>query len=273
MRRATALLCVAFAAGVAVAADGEADATVDMVRVPAGAFVLGHADGESWEGPPAKCNLPLFFIDRREVSNADYARFVAQTGHRVPDSDDEFASRDVWKGGRPPAGSEQRPVVLVARDDAEAYCAWRGAHLPTTWEWEKAARGPMGAAWPWGSEPDAARANLADRGKIDGHRRSAPVDGMPRDLSPYDVEQMAGNVAEWVAGDFAEELSLALDKRGRPKSPELLVREAGMGERRGGHWNQLDLYARGATRWRAPADERSPLAGFRCAASSSERHR
>ncbi len=235
----------------------------DLIKIPAGKFVMGTDDGEAWEGPARTWFVPAFRIDRREVSNAEYARFVQATGHRAPALDEPWAKGASWTGTSPPAGTEGHPAVLVSRDDAAAYCAWRGARLPTTWEWEKAARGTDDAAW---TEPPAS-ANL--RGAdVDGHKRAAPVDAAPEDVSPYGVEQMTGNVGEWVAGDFVEDLTPAADGRGRPSRIEDLsrAREAGIAERRGGHWlTALPMYAAPWVRWRVQAYELSTVTGFRCA--------
>ena len=105
---------------------------LDMVRIPGGFFQMGSNDAERWEGPMHRVHLPTFHMDRHEVSNADYALFVQATGHPHPRRDDAWAKAASWSGNRPPAGRERLPVVLVTRDDAEAYCRWRRGHLPTT---------------------------------------------------------------------------------------------------------------------------------------------
>lgn len=247
---------------------------IDMVRIPGGAFVMGTDDGEAWEGPTRRVVLPTFWIDRREVTNAEYWQFVRSTGHRRPHLEEAWAAAFAWTPAGPPPGKDDFPVTLVDRDDAAAFCEWRGAHLPTPWEWEKAYRGDDGRLYPWGDTWDASRANLRDGGEVDGVKTVAPVDAFPDDLSPHGVVGMAGNVAEWVAGDFAEALGLALDHRDRPVRQDQLPREAGIAERRGGHWLQpLPLYAAGHVRWRVDATERTTLTGFRCAASRRERRR
>jgi formylglycine-generating enzyme required for sulfatase activity len=246
---------------------------VDMVRVDGGSFLMGADRGERWETPAHRVRLAAFYMDRREVSNRDYAVFVSDTGHPPPNLDEAWAQAANWVDGAPPPGSLDLPAVLVDRSDAEAFCAWRGAHLPTTWEWEKGARGADGRAFPWGAQWVDGRANLAEGGEMDGHRSAAPVDAFPEDLSPWGVEQMAGNVGEWVASDFAEDLRAALGVGARPAREKHLLTEAGIAERRGGHWLQpLPLYARTTVRWRVDAAEKSTVTGFRCAASRSERH-
>ena len=170
-----------------------------MVPIPAGEFWMGSTPDEREYGyrldetlhgstvarrqgwfeveTRQRLDLPAYRIDRHLVTNADYARFVANTEHRTP-----FVSESVWRGyrlvhgyarvtkflwldGRPPAGREQHPVVLVGHADAAAYCAWRGARLPSEAEWEKAARGTDGRYFPWGDTFDAGRLNSIRTGR------------------------------------------------------------------------------------------------------------
>src|SRR5262249_13155803 len=121
---------------------------VEMVLVPAGEFWMGSDDGADDEKPRRTVVLEAFYIDRFEVSNALYARFVAAT-HRVA----------VGSSGSAVATS---PVVEVSWDDAASYCAWARKRLPTEAEWEKAARGTDGRRYPWGDHWDGTRANSAE---------------------------------------------------------------------------------------------------------------
>jgi len=98
-----------------------------MVRVPAGKFLYGEDKKE--------VELPEFWIDEAPVTNAEYARFVAETGHKPPEH---------WKGKTPPKQIADHPVVNVSWDDAIAYAKWAGGRLPTDEEWEKVARGTDG---------------------------------------------------------------------------------------------------------------------------------
>jgi len=116
------------------------DAT--MVLVPAGPFRLG----------PSKrpCQVDAFSIDRYPVTNAQYARFVRETGRDAPRH---------WANGAIPAGKVLHPVIWVTWHDADAYARWAGKRLPMETEWEKAARGTDGRAFPWGGAFDANRCN------------------------------------------------------------------------------------------------------------------
>ncbi|MFD3923487.1 formylglycine-generating enzyme family protein [Streptomyces sp. NPDC058595] len=99
--------------------------------------------------------LEPYLIDIYPTTNEDYARFVLATGHRPPQH---------WPAGRCPVNLTNHPVVWVTWHDANSYARWAGKSLPTSRQWEKAARGPRGRIYPWGSEPTAAKANTAEAG-------------------------------------------------------------------------------------------------------------
>ena len=213
-----------------------------MVLVPAGVFQMGC---NRREGPPADGEGPVravwlegFLIDRCAVSNARFARFVADTGYRteaerlgwsfvfaglLPDDFPETRGvaaapwwREVhgacWRAPEGPhsdlAGREQLPVVHVSHQDALAFCAWAGKRLPTEAQWEKAARGGLdGKRFPWGDEelPDdgAHRCNVW-QGVFpsDNHRADGHYGLAAVDAfapNGYGLHQMAGNCWEWCA--------------------------------------------------------------------------
>jgi len=166
------------------------DELASTVLVPAGAFAMGNnynlADAQ--DQPQHSVTLPAFRIDKYLVTNAQYARFLAATGHRPPSN---------WKGGRIPEGQLLGPVTLVSWFDAAAYAQWAGKRLPTEAEWEKAARGTDGRRWPWGNTMDPKRLNT-----YYNVGSATRVNAYPNGASPYGVFDMAGNVAEWIEDDF-----------------------------------------------------------------------
>jgi len=128
-----------------------------MVSVPAGDFTMGSpaGAGNDDERPVHKVTLDGFWIDRTEVTNAQYRAFVGATGHRAPTTCD-------WGDPTYDDGAQaDHPVVCVSWDDAKAYCEWAGARLPTEAEWEKAARGTDWRYYPWGGSWDGSRSTTA----------------------------------------------------------------------------------------------------------------
>ncbi len=147
-----------------------------MFLVPAGKFIFGDNGAES-PNKQQDLDLPAFYLDATEVSNEQYARFVQATSHNPPDS-------DTYKS------SPSLPVTSVSLEDAKAYCAWAGKRLPSEQEWEKAARGPDGRVYPWGSQP------MPNPGQL------VPVDDYPDRQSPYKALGMSGNAFEWTTTRF-----------------------------------------------------------------------
>jgi formylglycine-generating enzyme required for sulfatase activity len=167
----------------------------EMVLIPAGEFFMGSdpsvdKDAQDREQPQHTLSLPDYYLAKTPLTNAQYAAFVQATGHQQPEH---------WKGGKPPSGKEDHPVVYVSWYDAVAYCNWlsegtgRPYRLPSEAEWEKGARGTDGRIYPWGNQWDAERCNNKEGGKGD----TTPVGAYPQGASPYGPLDMAGNVWEW----------------------------------------------------------------------------
>jgi formylglycine-generating enzyme required for sulfatase activity len=147
------------------------------------------------------------------------------------------------------------PVVSVSWYEAAAYCAWAGVRLPTEAEWERAARGTNGRKYPWGNEElDATRANYGE--KV-GH--PTPVGLYPRGATPEGIEDLAGNVWEWMSDRYEENYYRAspkLDPRGPNSGVDRVLR--------GGSWFYFPRYVRVSNRDSNYPAVRYYLNGFRC---------
>lgn len=163
----------------------------EVIPIPAGSFRMGSdsARTDSQNRPEHKVDLADYMIDKYLVTQAEYARFVESTKHRPPLD---------WDDGIIPDEKYMHPVTMVTWYDASAYCAWEGKRLPTEAEWEKAARGADGRRWPWGNKMDASKLNTYYH-----VGSSTEVMHYKNGVSPYGVYDMAGNVSEWTASDFA----------------------------------------------------------------------
>jgi iron(II)-dependent oxidoreductase len=232
-----------------------------MAFVPGGEFLMGsdprkdRAAGPQ-ELPQHRVYLDAFAIDRYEVSNVEYLRFVLATGTDWP---------KFWRTSPFPEKAALHPVINVSWQDADAYCRWTGKRLPTEAEWEKAARGEDGRIFPWGDEPAGwIKSNIAHSGSKRGFKYPplANINRYDKGVSPYGVYQMAGNVSEWVSDWFDPEYYQRGD-RDNPKGPET----GDLKVFRGGSWNEDPEVARSAGRNGGEIDRRSYLTGFRCATS------
>jgi formylglycine-generating enzyme required for sulfatase activity len=219
----------------------------EMVLVPAGEFTMGSNEYDD-EKPPRRVYLDAFHIDKYEVTNAQYRRFVQATNRAAPS----------WYWNDPKFNGSTQPVVGVSWHDAAAYCGWAGKRLPTEAEWEKAARGTDGRKYPWGEAWDASRAN-SDDSKLG---RTAPVGSYATGASPYGAQGMAGNVWEWVADWYAADYYQRSPER-NPKGPE----SGQYRVVRGGSWVSapLNLRASGRLNLSTSPDARGYYVGFRCA--------
>src|SRR3569833_235140 len=165
----------------------ELDSTI---LIPAGEFIMGVDDerADPQDQPQHKPAQPANKNNKKHDTKAQYARFVAATGHRPPLH---------WTKGKIPKGLELHPVTMVSWFDAKAYAEWAGKRLPTEQEWERAARGTDGRRWPWGNKMDPSRLNTYNQ-----VGSTTKVGAYPSGASPEGLLDMAGNVSEWVADDF-----------------------------------------------------------------------
>jgi formylglycine-generating enzyme required for sulfatase activity len=257
------------------------DLLPNLALIPAGEFVMGSDTGDEDERPIHRVHLDEFLMSVHPVTNAEYARFVRATNHRVPDvhelplvvvaggADRERQFRDtagpyVWVNNQPPAERVLHPVTLVRWDDAVAYCKWlssesgRTLRLPTEAEWEKAARGGLEAnRYPWGDRLDRHLANfLADPALRARHGTSAIGAYPPNGHSLHD---MAGNVWEWV-NDWYDPHYYASAPFDNPQGPP----DGQLRVLRGGSWLSADVRMLSCShRHKVPPDTYSYGIGFR----------
>lgn len=235
-------------------------ARADMVAIPGGSYPVGAVDGRRDARPVHAVTLAPFHIDRFEVTNADFALFLNAAGLDVrilrdrtagmvragdlagPDAArllegaegtqrrpwfalDDAQSRIGIADGRFAAapGWEDHPVGEVTWEGAAAFCSWRGARLPTEAEWEAAARGREGRAYPWGNEAPAERHAVFGRGS----GRTEPVGSRPAGATPEGVHDLAGNMQEWTSTLYRPYPYRADDGREAPGDPGERVTRGG----------------------------------------------
>lgn len=241
-------------------------ASDDMVKIPGGTFTMG-SDKEDTEGkgaefgmakplyldehPRHEVNLPTYYMDRYEVTNAQFKRYVDAIKARPPRS---------WPNGEMPPGRERHPVTHINWYEAQQYCAWAGKRLPTEEEWEKAARGADGREYPWGNDFDGEKANTGGAGVND----LAPVGTFPQGKSPYGVEDMAGNVWEWTADWYQPYPGSTYQSKDFGQQFKVLRGSSWGGT---GHY-ALNYFYRSAHRFRIEPEMSFADAGIRCAKSS-----
>jgi formylglycine-generating enzyme required for sulfatase activity len=156
-----------------------------MAEVPAGEFIMGSNERWDDEAPEHISATDAFYIDLNEVTNADYKTFVKATKRIHPFH---------WSEGNIPKSKENHPVIYVSWFDANDYCSWAGKRLPTEQEWEKAARGEEGLIYPWGNEWSLDKSNNPYKNSTG----TEPVGSYPKGRSPYGLNDISGNVWEWV---------------------------------------------------------------------------
>jgi serine/threonine-protein kinase len=165
----------------------------EMIWIAPGPFYVGDER--------RRAQGPGFFLARHPVTNAQYRRFLDETGY-TPPADNPVVPGGLplrWGPGTTPAARADHPVVGVSFLDALHYCRWAGLALPTEWLWEKAARGADGRTYPWGETPPYSTHVSRTRTRLAQVRAedTCPVGSFPRTRSPYGCEDLVGNVSEW----------------------------------------------------------------------------
>jgi formylglycine-generating enzyme required for sulfatase activity len=220
------------------------DALLGFVEIPPGPFLMGSDPNQDPslypdEIPQHEITVLRYYIGRYPVTGQQFRAFIDHTGHK-PENEGSIY------------GPANHPVVWLGWSDALKYCEWlteRLRHwagtpeplatllrlegwcvtLPNEPEWEKAARGTDGRAYPWGNEPDNNRSNFGGTGIM----TTSAVGCFPQGASPYGIEDMSGNVWEWTRSVWGP-YPYPTDKIGQAEREYLEVREGVRRVRRGG---------------------------------------
>jgi len=224
---------------------------MEMVYVPAGDFVMG-SDADCGDGPAHDVYLDAYWIDKYEVSNAQYALCVSTGACTGPSQSDSYTRSNYY--GNPEY--DNYPVIYVSWQQAQDYCQWAGGDLPTDAQWEKAARGTDSRTYPWGdASPTCSLANFHSENFCVGD--TSPVTDYEAGASPYGALNMAGNVKEWVYdwyGFYEREYQT------NPVGPS-----SGLGRvLRGGSWNDIYKGICTASRVGLNVNRNDHWLGFRC---------
>ena len=248
MRAMSVAMTVVFATFSSVSVAGEVPYEPSMVLIEGGSYPIGSVDGPASIRPPHRVALDPFLIDVYEVTNAQFAAFLntlkvtakrdVRAGELRPDDVEGPDADRLWGGssgndrafiemddtdarmgivaGRftPEPGFADHPVSESTWQGAVAFCAWRGARLPTEAEWEAAARGKEGRTYPWGEAPPTLEHAVFGRGRGE----TDPVGSHPKGASPEDVFDLSGNEAEWTSSLFKPYPYDAIDGREDPNA-------------------------------------------------------
>jgi serine/threonine-protein kinase len=239
-----------------------------LLYVPAGEFKMGSTDADplalDGEKPQHTVYLDAFWIDQTEVTNKQYAACVSAGACKLP-SDTKSYTRSSYYGN---SQFDDYPVIYVDWDQATVYCAWAGRRLPTSAEWEKAARGPStgsgdGRIYPWGNT--APNKDLLNYNSIVGD--TTRVGSYESGKSFYGALDMAGNVLEWVNDWYQSSYYAGLGYNvSNPQGPT----SGDQRVLRGGSWSNYYEYVsvvRSAYRyWYLPSNSNLNV-GFRCSRS------
>jgi iron(II)-dependent oxidoreductase len=240
----------------------------DMAEIPAGEFdfqVSGvEIEGSNWEGLDVQypwepsprrhhahtVSIHRFYIDREPVSNAEFKKFLDATNYRP--ADDHNFLKD-WKNGAYPAGWANKPVTWVSLEDARAYARWAGKRLPHEWEWQYAAQGADGRAYPWGNAWDAS----AVPPPANSRKLQPPPDlgAYPKGASPFGVLDTTATVWQWTDEYTDEHTRAAIVRGGSYYRPQ------------GSLWyfpQAQKLTEHGKYLLMAPSKDRAGTLGFRC---------
>jgi len=269
----------------ASAAAPKLECSAGMIVIPGGSFFMGSDEGLPFEKPSHQVTIAPFCIDEFEVtvdkykacSDSGRCKRAGSTNEWASITDKERKAFDPTCNIRDPDNRGKHPINCVDWEMADKYCHEQGGRLPSEAEWEFAARGPDGRKYPWGDDdPAAGHMNACGKECVawgakngveekamydvdDGFATTAPVGSFPKGASRYGVQDVVGNVWEWVADWYGPYTSA---EERDPKGP------AGGDERviRGGSWNgSYASWVRPTFRYKDAPTKRSYGIGFRCA--------
>lgn len=249
--RVAAVAIVLTLAAKAATADAGPITSNPLVDIPAGTFVFGRDNGPDNERPRQLVLGHAFAINRTEITNRQYQDFVAATAHRP-----------AFYAGHPLLGLDDHPVVGVSWADADVFCRHYGLTLPSEQQYERAARGTEGQAFPWGMAPaDDRRVNAGaticcSGDASDGYPMTAPAMSFAAGASGEGVLNLVGNVWEWTSDLYA------------PHEPKGAMGGRSYRVLRGGAWNSDPAHL--TTTYRLaydPSFRFSANGGFRCVRS------
>nr|MBA2677609.1 SUMF1/EgtB/PvdO family nonheme iron enzyme [Ktedonobacteraceae bacterium] len=238
-----------------------------MVKIPGGKFVFKvegiEIEGSNdvgtdvqypWEDTVRRFHehpmqIKPFFIDKYPVTNLEFKKFIDAT--RYHPKDDLNFLKD-WNNGTYPAGWEQKPVTWISLEDSRAFAKWAGKRLPHEWEWQFAAQGTDGRAYPWGDVWDVKAVPMPDKGRT--MRGPDNVTAHTEGASPYGVMDMVGNVWQWTDEYVDEHTRAGILRGGSYYQPQ------------GSMWYFPEAYKNdqhGKLLMMAPSYDRSGALGFR----------
>jgi formylglycine-generating enzyme required for sulfatase activity/serine/threonine protein kinase len=269
----------------AAAAVAKPGCSAGMIAIPGGSFFMGSDEGLQFEKPSHQVTIAPFCMDEFEVtvdkykacSDSGRCKRAGSTNDWASITDKERKAFDPTCNIRDPDNRGKHPINCVDWEMADKYCHEQGGRLPSEAEWEFAARGPDGRKYPWGDDdPAAGHMNACGKECVawgakngveekamydvdDGFATTAPVGSFPKGASRYGVQDVVGNVWEWVADWYGPYTPAEQrDPKGPADGEERVIR--------GGSWNgSYASWVRPTFRYKDAPTKRSYGIGFRCA--------
>ena len=247
----------------------------EMIYIPSGHFLFGTNKKDEmaealslgipkpWyadETPRQKIFLKGFYIDKFEVTNERYKRYVDDLGAAPPEN---------WKKNNFPEGKNKEPVIWVTWFDAANFCQWAKKMLPTEKQWERAAKGTEGNEYPWGNEYKSDIANLSKR--AGSKNKPVKVGSFPKSATKEGAHDLVGNVWEWVEDDYRPYKGSTYKNNYYDFGYKILRGHSAsdIGHFPGAMYaNAIKMFARSGYRQFSNPDDRGPDVGFRCASEN-----